>query len=92
MDIIDLFARRIVGWVARDRLHITSASRISGQTAVADPRPHQAQHHHGLQLVTEQVLDAMTIPSILRDSLDLLAVVLERETELQSTEIATDTA
>lgn len=44
------------------------------------PRPHQAQHHHGLQFVAELVLKAMTIPSTLRDSLNILAAVLEQET------------
>jgi len=35
---------------------------------------------------------AVTVPGTLRDSLHLLAVVLEQETELQPTEIMTDTA
>lgn len=34
----------------------------------------------------------MTVPGTLRDSLNLLAIVLEQETELQPTEIMTDTA
>lgn len=37
-------------------------------------------------------LNAATVPGTLRDSLNLLAVVLEQETELQPTEIMTDTA
>nr|WP_234625130.1 transposase [Agrobacterium vitis] len=37
-------------------------------------------------------LNAVTVPGTLRDSLNLLAVVLEQETELQPTEIMTDTA
>ncbi|MBW4040210.1 MAG: Tn3 family transposase [Acidobacteria bacterium] len=37
-------------------------------------------------------LNAITVPGTLRDSLHLLAVVLEQETELQPTEIMTDTA
>ena len=37
-------------------------------------------------------LNAMTVPGTLRDSLNLLAIVLEQETELQPTEIMTDTA
>jgi TnpA family transposase len=37
-------------------------------------------------------LNAVTVPGTLRDSLHLLAVVLEQETELQPTEIMTDTA
>ncbi|MEO1990281.1 MAG: Tn3 family transposase [Martelella sp.] len=37
-------------------------------------------------------LNAITVPGTLRDSLNLLAVVLEQETELQPTEIMTDTA
>jgi TnpA family transposase len=36
-------------------------------------------------------LNAITVPGTLRDSLVLLAVVLEQETELQPTEIMTDT-
>ena len=34
----------------------------------------------------------MTVPGTLRDNLNLLAVVLEQETEFQPTEIMTDTA
>jgi TnpA family transposase len=37
-------------------------------------------------------LNAVTVPGTLRDSLNLLAVILEQETELQPTEIMTDTA
>ena len=37
-------------------------------------------------------LNAVTVPGTLRDSLNLLAVVLEQETELNPTEIMTDTA
>jgi TnpA family transposase len=37
-------------------------------------------------------LNAITVPGTLRDSLNLLAVVLEQETELQPTEIMSDTA
>jgi len=37
-------------------------------------------------------LNAITVPGTLRDSLHLLAVVLEQETELQPTEIMSDTA
>jgi TnpA family transposase len=37
-------------------------------------------------------LNAVTVPGTLRDSLHLLAIVLEQETELQPTEIMTDTA
>ena len=36
-------------------------------------------------------LDAITVPGTLRDSLVLLAVVLEQQTELQPTQIMTDT-
>lgn len=37
-------------------------------------------------------MNAVTVPGTLRDSLHLLAIVLEQETELQPTEIMTDTA
>ncbi len=37
-------------------------------------------------------LNAMTVPGTLCDSLNLFAIVLEQETELQSTEIMTNTA
>jgi TnpA family transposase len=37
-------------------------------------------------------LNAITVPGTLRDSLNLLAVVLEQETDLSPTEIMSDTA
>jgi hypothetical protein len=44
-------------------------------------------------LVSDQFtgLNGITVPSTLRDSLILLSVVLERQTELQPTEIMSDT-
>ena len=41
---------------------------------------------------TSSPAERVTVPGTLRDSLNLLAVVLEQETELQPTEIMTDTA
>src|SRR3982750_3801693 len=47
----------------------------------------------GYNLISDQFsgLNAITVPGILRDSLVLLAVVLEQQTELQPTQIMTDT-
>ena len=44
-------------------------------------------------LISDQFsgLNAITVPGTLRDSLVLLAVVLEQQTELQPTQIMTDT-
>jgi TnpA family transposase len=48
---------------------------------------------HG-NVVSDQFtgLNVVTVPGTLCDSLNLLAIVLEQETELQPTEIMTDTA
>ena len=47
----------------------------------------------GYNLISDQFsgLNAITVPGTLRDSLVLLAVVLEQQTELQPTQIMTDT-
>jgi hypothetical protein len=47
----------------------------------------------GANLTSNQFtgLNAITVPGTLRDSLVLLAVVLEQQTELQPTQIMTDT-
>jgi TnpA family transposase len=47
---------------------------------------------HGIASHQFTGLNAVTVPDTLRDSLNLLAIVLEQETELQPTEIMTDTA
>jgi TnpA family transposase len=67
------------------------------RTIHSGPNPRYFGHEHGVtwyNLASDQFtgLNAVTVPGTLRDSLNLLAVVLEQETELQPTEIMTDTA
>jgi TnpA family transposase len=68
-------------------------SRCHGQSN----KPRYFGHERGVtwyNLSSDQFtgLNAVTVPGTLRDNLNLLAVVLEQETELQPTEIMTDTA
>lgn len=67
------------------------------RTIHSGPNPRYFGQQRGVtwyNLASDQFsgLNAMTVPGTLRDSLNLLAVVLEQETELQPTEIMTDTA
>jgi TnpA family transposase len=67
------------------------------RTIHSGPNPHYFGQKRGVtwyNLASEQFtgLNAITVPGTLRDSLNLLAVVLEQETELTPTEIMTDTA
>lgn len=67
------------------------------RTIHSGPNPRYFGQERGVtwyNLASDQFtgLNAMTVPGTLRDSLNLLAVVLEQETELQPTEIMTDTA
>lgn len=67
------------------------------RTIHSGPNPHYFGHERGVtwyNLTSDQYtgLNAITIPGTLRDSLYLLALVLEQETELSPTEIMTDTA
>ena len=67
------------------------------RTIHSGPNPRYFGQERGItwyNLASDQFtgLNAMTVPGTLRDSLNLLAVVLEQETELQPTEIMTDTA
>ena len=67
------------------------------RTIHSGPNPRYFGHERGVtwyNLASDQFtgLNAVTVPGTLRDSLNLLAVVLEQETELQPTEIMTDTA
>lgn len=62
----------------------------------ADPNPKYFGTDRGVtwyNLISDQFsgLNAITVPGTLRDSLVLLAVVLEQQTELQPTQIMTDT-
>jgi TnpA family transposase len=66
------------------------------RTLHAGPNPKYFGYEHGAtyyNLVSDQFtgLNAIVIPGTLRDSLYLLAVVLEQQTELHPTEIMTDT-
>ncbi len=67
------------------------------RTIHSGPNPRYFGRERGVtwyNMVSDQYtgLNAATVPGTLRDSLNLLAVVLEQETELQPTEIMTDTA
>ena len=67
------------------------------RTIHSGPNPRYFGRERGVtwyNLASDQFtgLNAVTVPGTLRDSLHLLAVVLEQETELQPTEIMTDTA
>jgi TnpA family transposase len=67
------------------------------RTIHSGPNPRYFGQERGVtwyNLASDQFtgLNAVTVPGTLRDSLNLLAVVLEQETELQPTEIMTDTA
>jgi TnpA family transposase len=67
------------------------------RTIHSGPNPHYFGQKRGVtwyNLASNQFtgLNAVTVPGTLRDSLNLLAVVLEQETELTPTEIMTDTA
>jgi len=67
------------------------------RTIHSGPNPHYFGQKRGVtwyNLASDQFtgLNAVTVPGTLRDSLNLLAVVLEQETELTPTEIMTDTA
>lgn len=66
------------------------------RTLHAGPNPKYFGYERGVtyyNLVSDQFtgLNAIVVPGTLRDSLSLLAVVLEQQTELQPTEIMTDT-
>jgi len=66
------------------------------RTVHAGPNPKYFNRGRGVtwyNLVSDQRtgLNAITVPGTLRDSLVLLAVVLEQQTELQPTQIMTDT-
>jgi TnpA family transposase len=66
------------------------------RTLHAGPNPKYFGYEHGAtyyNLVSNQFtgLNAIVVPRTLKDSLSLLAVVLEQQTELQPTEIITDT-
>ncbi len=66
------------------------------RTIHAGPNPKYFGQERGVtycNLVSDQFagLNAITVPGTLRDSLVLLSVVLEQETELEPTEIMTDT-
>ena len=67
------------------------------RTIHSGPNPRYFGRERGVtwyNLASDQFtgLNAVTVPGTLRDSLHLLAVVLEQETELQPVEIMTDTA
>jgi TnpA family transposase len=69
---------------------------VPGRTIHAGPNPKYFGPERGVtyyNLVSDQFtgLNAITVPGTLRDSLVLLSVVLEQETELEPTEIMTDT-
>src|SRR5450631_4478254 len=66
------------------------------RTIHAGPNPKYFGYERGVtyyNLVSDQFtgLNAIVVPGTLRDSLSLLAVVLEQQTELQPTEIMSDT-
>lgn len=66
------------------------------RTLHAGPNPKYFGYEHGVtyyNLVSDQFtgLNAVVVPGTLRDSLFLLGVVLEQQTELHPTEIMTDT-
>ncbi|HUN71664.1 MAG TPA: Tn3 family transposase [Steroidobacteraceae bacterium] len=66
------------------------------RTIHSGPNPHYFGQERGVtfyNLVSDQFtgLNGITVPGTLRDSLVLLSVVLEQQTELQPTEIMTDT-
>jgi hypothetical protein len=66
------------------------------RTVHASPNPKYFGHHRGVtyyNLMSDQGtgLNAMIVPGTLRDSLVLLSVLLEQQTELQPTQIMTDT-
>jgi TnpA family transposase len=67
------------------------------RTIHAGPNPRYFGRERGVtwyNLVSDRFsgLNAVTVPGTLRDSLHLLAVVLDQETELRPTEVMTDTA
>src|SRR3546814_12102139 len=67
------------------------------RTIHAGPNPRYFGRERGVtwyNLVSDRFsgLNAVTVPGTLRDSLHLLAVVLDQETELRPSEIMTDTA
>jgi TnpA family transposase len=66
------------------------------RTLHAEPNPKYFGYEQGVtyyNLISDQFtgLNAIVVPGTLRDSLSLLAVVLEQQSELQPTEIMTDT-
>ncbi len=66
------------------------------RTLHAGPNPKYFGYEHGVtyyNLISDQFtgLNAVVVPGTLRDSLFLLAVVLEQQTDLNPTEIMTDT-
>ncbi len=66
------------------------------RTIHSGPNPHYFGQERGVtfyNLVSDQFtgLNGITVPGTLRDSLSLLSVVLEQQTELQPTEIMSDT-
>ena len=66
------------------------------RTIHSGPNPHYFGPERGVtfyNLVSDQFtgLNGITVPGTLRDSLSLLSVVLEQQTELQPTEIMSDT-
>jgi len=66
------------------------------QTIHSGPNPKYFGHGRGVtwyNLISDQFsgLNAITVPGTLRDSIVLLAVVLEQETDLKPTQIMTDT-
>ena len=66
------------------------------RTIHSGPNPRYYGHERGVtfyNLVSDQFtgLNGITVPGTLRDSLTLLSVVLEQQTELQPTEIMSDT-
>jgi TnpA family transposase len=70
--------------------------RAAIRTIHSGPNPHYFGQERGVtfyNLVSDQFteLNGITVPGTLRDSLVLLSVVLEQQTELQPTEIMTDT-
>lgn len=83
--------------------HINSSAAADGMRFVVPIRTLHAGHNpkyfgyeHGVtyyNLISNQFtgLNAIVVPGTLRDSLFLLAVVLEQQTELTPTEIMTDT-
>jgi TnpA family transposase len=80
----------------RRRFRRRAALRRAGRTIHAGPNPKYFGLERGVtyyNLVSDQFtgLNAITVPGTLCDSLVLLSVVLEQETEFEPTEIMTDT-